>query len=117
MSEHIEQCTVFTWATLYEPKYPCLKYMFSTLNGIRLTIGSAVKAKKSGNKKGVPDIVLPKPMNNYHGLYIELKVGKNKTSEDQNDFIEYLRIEGYKVEVAYGSIEAIDFIKDYLEGN
>ena len=41
--------------------------------------------KKEGVKAGVPDIVLPVLRCTYHGLYIELKVGRNKTSLKQKE--------------------------------
>lgn len=114
MSEHQEQCLVFQWARYHTSIYPCLAFMYGTLNGVKLTIGQATKAKKGGNKAGVPDIVLPYPTGKYHGLYIELKVGKNKPSKEQKEYIKYLRSVGYCAEVAYGSKEAIIFIEDYV---
>lgn len=115
MSEHDEQVTIFQWAELSIKKYPCLKFMYSTLNGVRLSIGSAVKAKKSGSKRGVPDIVLPYPSGNYHGLYVELKVDKNRATKEQKEYVEYLNSVGYRAEVVYGSNNAIRLIKGYLE--
>jgi hypothetical protein len=116
ISEHDEQVLVFEWAKLSTGKYPFLGYMFGTLNGVKLSIGQAVKAKRSGNTKGVPDIILPYPNGKYYGLYIELKVGKNKPSKEQKEYIEYLNSVGYFADVRYGSTEAIDLIKDYIQG-
>lgn len=114
-TEHLEQCTVFEWARMSVKKYPPLKYMYGTLNGVKLNMGQAVKAKRAGNRRGVPDIVLPFPNKGFHGLYIELKINGNKPSKEQKEYIEYLTIVGYKAEVAYGSVEAIDHITDYME--
>jgi hypothetical protein len=116
LSEHQEQTTIFKWASIYESKYPELKYMFATLNGVKLNIGQARKAKASGNKRGVPDIVFPFPNGKYNGLFIELKVGKNKPSIEQLDYIEFLKGGNFYASVCYGSNEAIDLIVDYLEG-
>lgn len=116
-SEHQEQCEIFKWAKLMEGKYPELKYMFGTLNGVKLTIGQATKAKRGGNKKGVCDIVWPYSNGKYSGLFIELKVGKNTASKEQRDFIKFTRDQGYYSDVRYGSKEAIDLIIDYIEGH
>ena len=117
ISEYSEQCVVFQWVKLHKKKYPELKWLFSTLNGVKLNIGQAVKAKKSGMKAGVSDIILPAKNNKYSGLFIELKVGKNKPSKEQLEFIEFTRSQGFYSQVSYGSVEAIDLIVDYLEGN
>lgn len=117
MSEHTEQCLLFRWAKLHQKKYPCLEFMFSTLNGVKLPIGLARKAKVSGNKSGVPDVILPYPSRNYHGLYIELKYGRNKPTDNQVKFINHLNNNGYLAKVAYGSKEAIAIIREYLDGS
>jgi hypothetical protein len=90
--------------------------MFSTLNGVRLKIGQARRAKESGNKRGVPDVILPFPCNGYSGLFIELKVGKNKPTPDQIKYMSYLNDVGYLAKVAYGSKEAIGIIEGYIRG-
>lgn len=117
-SEFDEQCSIFTWAEYAVIKHPCLEYMYSTLNGVRLTMRQAVKAKLSGNKKGVPDIVLPYPSNGFHGLYIELKREKlSSTSAEQKKYIAYLNSVGYSAHVSKGSESAIRIIEDYLKGD
>lgn len=116
-SEHQEQCAVFTWANMMSVKYPCLEYMFGTLNGVRLSIGNATKMKRSGNKKGVPDIILPFKSSNWSGLFIELKIPGGTVKPEQKDYIAYLKTQGYFADVRVGSVEAIDLIIDYLEGH
>lgn len=114
MSEYNEQCKVFEWASYHTKKYPFLSFMFSTLNGVPLTIIQGRKAKKSGNKKGVPDIILPYPSQGYHGLFIELKFGKNRPTKYQKEYIEYLNAHNYKAVVSYGAKEAIREIREYI---
>lgn len=115
LSEYQEQTIIFKWAAFHEQRYPCLKYMYSTLNGVRLTMGQAVKAKKSGNKKGVPDIVLPYKNKSYSGLYLELKTLKGRASKEQKDFIQYLISQGYFACVCHGSKNSIEVIQNYIE--
>jgi hypothetical protein len=51
----------------------------------------------------------------YHGLYIELKVGNNKTSEHQDKWLQNLSRCGYAVKVCYGSTSAKQTIEKYLQ--
>ena len=76
------------------------------------TNGGILKA--AGLKSGVPDICLPVAMGGFHGLYIELKFGKNKTTKSQDDYIGLLKAQGYKTAVCYGAEEAREEILDYL---
>lgn len=62
----------------------------------------------------MPDLCLPVGRGGYFGLYIELKVGRNKTSEKQDEWIEELEKENYKVNVCYGWRNAAEVIKEYL---
>jgi len=115
--EYHAQCAIFDWANLEVNRLPDLEFMFSTLNGVRLTIGQATKAKRSGNKKGVPDIWLPAKRDKYSGLIIELKKVKGGVvSKEQKRWIEYLRTQGYCALVCRGSEVAIAEIKYYLAG-
>jgi len=98
-----------------EGRYPCLRYLFATLNGVRLPVGLAVKAKRMGNRKGVPDIWLPVPTVNSHGLVFEMKVGYNRPTPEQADWLSYLNSVGYTTGVVRSADEAIELIESYLE--
>jgi hypothetical protein len=118
-SEEYEiQCMVIEWAEL-ESRHPnCqgLKSLFATLNGIRLPIGLAVKAKKMGNKSGVPDLMLPCARGGYGGLWIELKTAIGTVSGNQKEWIEHLNTQGYHAVVCRGFTETISVLKDYVTG-
>ena len=112
--EYDDQVAVFDWAKFC--KLDGIDMLFSTLNGIRLPIGLAVKAKKAGNKQGVPDILLDCGRQGFYGLRIELKREKGGTlSQEQSDWHASLRYRGYKVVVAKGANEAIAAITEYLD--
>lgn len=117
MTEAQEQRCLFQWAGYAEQQFPELKLLHHVPNGGRRDARTAANLKKEGVKAGVPDIVLPVPMGIYHGLYIELKVGRNKTSIKQKEWIKALKEQGYKVEVCYGWIEAKEVIENYLSLN
>ena len=115
-SEHQVQVQLFEWAQLQAGKYPELELLNGSLNGVRLRIGQAVKAKRGGMKRGYPDIFLPIRRGQYSGLFIELKIDRNKPSLEQRDWISALRGQGYKAEVCWGFDEAKDMILNYVAG-
>jgi hypothetical protein len=113
--EFDDQVAVFQWRNLQLNVYPELKYMFSTLNGVRLPIGVAVKMKRSGMTRGVLDIWLPVRRGGYSGLVIELKHGDNDTTPEQKEWIEFLKDQGFCAVATWGVDETIGEITNYLE--
>jgi len=128
-SEHAHQKALFCWAASLDIRlaYPQLALMFAIPNGGARDKITASKLKAEGVKAGVPDIFLPVPMHRYTdsrlnaaGLFIELKrpkaigITKGSTQENQDDWIDKLREQGYKVVVAYGWLEAKSAILEYL---
>jgi len=75
----------------------------------------AANLKRQGVKAGVPDLCFPVALRGYHGLYIEMKAGKNKTTDNQDEWIALLRGNGYCVHVCYGFDEARSVIDWYFE--
>lgn len=119
--EYEAQCAVFAWSALMEGKYPDLKLLFSTLNGVRTSMRQAIKAKKAGMKKGVPDIWLPVSSSKQgwvggttFGLVGEMKAPKGHLSPEQGDWLAALRYQGWQTGVWYSAEEAIAAISDYL---
>ena len=97
------------------------------LNGLRMRLArvhipnggsrnrlEAANLKKQGVKSGVPDICLPVARGKYHGLYIEMKHGKNSTSEKQEEWIAALREQGYAAVICYGWVPARETLIKYL---
>lgn len=119
-NEHNEQVTFFKWAEHSISKYPMLEYMFAIPNGgVRggsqlQRIINGKKLKNEGVKSGVPDIFLPYPTKGYHGLFIEMKVKPNKTSENQKKFINFLLRRNYLAIICYSHEEAIQATQKYL---
>ena len=112
--EYQEQCALFRWAAFNEKQYPELKLLYASANGGKRNKITAVRLKRSGVKAGIPDIHLPVPRRFYHGLFIELKVGKNKVTPLQQVWIDNLNSQGYHAVVCYGWLEARDTIIRYL---
>jgi hypothetical protein len=115
MSEHEEQVALFEWAEMSMSMYPELENMFAIPNGGKRNVTVARKLKDEGVKAGVLDVLLAVPNHKYHGLWIEMKYGKNKLSELQLIWKERLEKYGYKVVVCYFWYDAVEEIKKYLE--
>lgn len=96
------QEALFSWAAYRTGLMPELQYMYHVPNGGKRDAATAVALKRQGVKAGVPDIMLPAARAGYHGLYIELKAGKNTTTKKQKEWLEYLRQQGYYTAVCYG---------------
>lgn len=114
--EEAEQAAIFEWAEYEKRKYPELELLYHVPNGGKRDAKTAAILKRCGVKAGVPDLVLPVARCGYHGLYIELKVGKNRTSKNQDRWLENLNAQGYKAVVCYGFNETTNMILRYLEG-
>lgn len=106
---------MMNWAQWARGKYPALQWLHHIPNGGQRSKATAARLKAAGVKSGVPDLCLPYPCGGYHGLYIELKVGKNKPTANQNAWLDYLDGAGYCVRVCWGADEAIGEITKYLE--
>lgn len=115
MSEAQDQAAVIQWARYQRRKWPVLDLLHGDMQGVKLNIGQAVKAKAQGSIRGWPDLFLPVARCEFHGLFIELKVGKNKMSPDQLFIQHRLTDEGYLCVMCVGADAAIKQICSYLE--
>ena len=115
-SEDTKQINVISWASWQMQKYPELKWLHHIPNGGSRNKAEAANLKRQGVKAGVPDLFLPVARGGYHGLYIELKFGKNKTSKNQDKWLSALSKQGYCAMVCYGWVEAKKAICEYLKG-
>lgn len=113
-SEATEQESLIGWCNLFENRYPELGLIYHVPNGGSRNPLEAANLKRQGVKAGVPDLCLPVPKKGYHGLYIEMKYGDNKTTKKQKEWLEALQEQGYKTVVCYGAEEAQEVLKEYL---
>lgn len=112
--EDEEQAKVFDWATENATRHPELAMLFHAANGGYRSKQTAVRMQLLGVKKGVPDIALPCKRRGWSGLWIEMKVGRNRPTDEQRAWISALQEQGHRVEVCYGFEAARDVILDYL---
>lgn len=110
--ESQEQQALIKWCAAAKCKYPNLDRIYAIPNGAWVkNKWEGSKLKREGMRAGVPDLFLPVPKHGYHGLYIELKHGKNTAQPNQKEWIEFLNSMGYKAVVAWefkGAKEAIE---------
>lgn len=116
MSEHSEQTALFSWAKAQQGAIPELAMLFAIPNAGKRSYAAASYMQAEGLKSGVPDICLPVARGGYHGLFIEMKHGRGKTSEHQAAWLEALFRQGYAAHVVYGFDQAVSIITSYLKG-
>ena len=112
--EATEQENVIQWCMYHERQYPELKLIFHVPNGGSRNKLEASNLKCQGVKAGVPDLVLPVPRGQYHGLFIEMKYGKNKVQDSQKVWLSELEEQGYCTAVCYGAEAAVELIERYM---
>lgn len=124
-SESSHQTALLCWSSLpmVREYFPELKWLYSNANGgsrgdtaqSRRIEGGKMKAE--GVKPGVSDLTLPVRRGPCSGLYIELKKLPGPSvgpSDEQLEFIEFVRAQGFAAVVCYGWIEARNMIIAYL---
>lgn len=111
MSERDEQIKLFKWIKKNPKIKPFALYIPN--DGKRSPQLGAIY-KRMGLRPGTSDIFIAIPTKRWHGLWIELKWGKNKATPAQLEFINDMRSQGYYAEVIWGADDAIQLIKDYL---
>lgn len=75
-----------------------------------------------GRKKGASDLFLILPNKKYHGFFIEMKKFYSLNSrkritevrEEQKIFLKKRREKGYAGDVAFGFLECIDLLNEYI---
>ena len=101
-SESMEQILFVNWMRKTYPQHR----IFHIPNGGARGAATALRLKNEGVIKGVPDLFIPSMM-----LWIEMKTAYGgKVSQEQKDWIEYLRNHGYTAEVANGCEAAKEIV-------
>lgn len=108
------QEALFSWADYQMQRMPELEYLHHVPNGGKRDKATAIALKRQGVKAGVPDIHLPVARGKYHGLYIELKAGKNTTTANQKRWLKFLGQQGHYIAVCYCWQDAAKLLEAYL---
>jgi hypothetical protein len=108
-------------------KHPNILFSSDTIANLSLTKQQQGR-NKAIQKEGFhcPDVIFFEPVDNFHGLFIELKVvtpykkdgtlKKNEHLENQWKTIVALRKRGYSANFATGFDEAVEQLERYLKG-
>lgn len=115
MSEHDEQAALFQWAHYQQSITPELAMLYAIPNGGHRHKAVAAKMKAEGVKSGVLDVCLPVARQGYHGLYIEMKYGRNKPTPEQQEWARRLTEQGYKTVFCWSFYEAKNELEEYLK--
>jgi hypothetical protein len=114
-TEDQEQAVIIEWRDIWCVRYPKLELLYAIPNGGFRSKRTGVRMKKTGTKRGIPDLHLPVARGGFHSLYIELKrTHGGSLTDDQKLVIPLLRAEGNRVEICKGAVAAIAVIVDYL---
>jgi len=90
------------------------KSFFHIPSGGKRNLIEAINFKRMGVKPGIADYFLMISNKSYHGLWLEMKYGDNKLTENQIEFRDLAITRGYDYKIAYTCEEAIDIITHYL---
>jgi len=95
----------------YADKAYCL---FAIPNGGRRDKITAAIMKGEGVLAGVADLFLMVPNKSYHGLWIEMKTPKGRSSDSQKLFESLSKTQGYEYRIARTLDEFQFIVNDYL---
>lgn len=127
--EHELQCAAVLWFRYQYAKYKKLlfaipnggsrsKKTFINKAGQKVTYSPEAKRMiEEGLLPGVSDLFLSVPRGKYHGLYLETKWGKNKLSPDQQEFIQEVKSQDYKVVVFRTLDQFMTEVNNYMNLN
>ena len=102
--EHDEQVVVCEYLDMRHVCY------FAVPNGGSRHKVEAKRMKRAGVKSGVPDLILPG-----HRIAVEMKrTSGSKTSPEQLEWVDKLRLMGWRVYIATGATDAIGWLGSAL---
>ena len=93
--------------------YPGTLYCASA-GGMRTSMRQAIKMKRTGYKKGFPDLQIMQPTHLHHGLFIEIKTSKGQASPEQKAWRDELNKRGYRAVICKGFDACILEIITYM---
>lgn len=89
--------------------------LFAVPNGANTTEVNRFQLIREGLLSGVPDIFVAHKSQDHPGLFLEFKKPGGRLSDKQKVVIDRLKLAGYRVEVVYDSMEAIDIVLDHVK--
>jgi hypothetical protein len=114
-TESQEQIALFRYAAIRGKQDERWNLMFHIGNERKCSWITGKRLKAEGVRPGIPDIFLPVPNGDFHGMFIEMKSIKGSLSIIQGIWMDALVKQGYWVVVCHGAERAIQEIEDYLK--
>lgn len=111
--EQIDHINIVNWFNYQFPELKDDLHHFANERKCSPQTGRLLK--RMGVKKGVADFFLALPLNGKAGLWLELKVGKNKMTEEQVQFLQRKLDRGYECVCVWGFENAREFFLNYLK--
>ena len=106
--EEIEQAKVVRWSHRRPVRelFPGLRWLHHSPNGGKRNGMTGAQMTALGTKKGFLDLILPVHQDNWLGLVIEMKHGKGKATDEQEEWLAHFTEQGWRVSVCYSGEEA-----------
>lgn len=108
----LQRCCV-AWFRLQYPKLATL--LFAVPNGGSRNAIEAARMKGEGVTAGVADLLLLIPSQGYHGLAIEMKVGRNRQTDKQLAWQGAVEAQGFRYVVCRSFEAFVETIKTHLQ--
>lgn len=99
------------WFRMQYPQY----LLFHVPNGGKRNAREAARFKAEGVVPGIPDLFLAEARHGFHGLFIEMKAGKNRPTPEQADAMQMLSASGYLCAVCYTFEAFKELIDNYMK--
>lgn len=110
--EEIEHIKLMDWI---RSKKELAQYTIHVANERATSPAQGAKLKRMGVRSGVSDLFIGVPKGDYNGMWLELKAGKNKPTDNQFKFMEDMSSQGYYCVWCSGFPDAKMLIEDYLK--
>lgn len=88
--------------------------LFAVPNGANTTEVNRFQLIREGLLSGVPDIFVAHSNEKSPGLFLEFKKPGGRLSDKQKVVIDRLKKAGYRVEVVYDTMEAVNIVLDHV---
>lgn len=116
-NESMQQRALIKWASMQRigiEDYRVSDFLYAIPNAAKRGPRLAAALKAEGLKAGVHDLHLPVPRPNFAGLWVEMKYGKNKMTDEQLGWKCKMELVGHKCVTCYTWEDAKDAIINYL---
>lgn len=100
----------------FRKQYPGV-LIFHIPNGGKRNAREAAMFKAEGVVPGIPDLFLAEGRHGFHGLFIEMKAGRNRPTPEQADAMQMLNASGYLCAVCRSFEEFKELTDNYLKNN